>query len=301
MLVYLNGEYLPDSSAFISPADRGFLFGDGVYEVTRSRGGRLFEWERHLRRLAYGLAGLRIALPEAERARLGDVSRRLLVENDLTAGDATVYLQVTRGAAAPRAHHFPAAAATRPTVFLAATRLAVPDEVRAVGARVVTVSDVRWSRCDLKTVNLLPNVLAKQRAVELGAHEALFVRDGVLIEGSSTNVFAVLDGELRTYPASNYILAGITREVVLELAAEARIPTRETPILVDDVGRATELFLTSTTNDVMPVTYVDGNAVGNGKPGPVARQLYDALMARMGRAAAGASADVPGEVALTRT
>jgi D-alanine transaminase len=181
MLVYLNGEYVPRDRALVPVDDRGFLFGDGIYEVTRAVRGRLFEPARHARRLRRGADGLRLALPAGAEDALTAVAERLLAENGLTDGEATVYVQVTRGAA-PRTHQFPPAG-TPLTVFAAASRLTPPDAVRARGAAAVTYPDVRWGRCDLKTVNLLPNVLAKQAAAEAGAYEGVFVRDGVVTEG----------------------------------------------------------------------------------------------------------------------
>jgi D-alanine transaminase len=148
---------------------------------------------------------------------------------------------------------------------------------------VITTPELRWARCDLKTVNLLPNVLAKQRAVAAGAFEAVFVHDGVMIEGASSNTFAVIAGVLRTHPATHRILAGITREVVLELAAELGIPVSEQPVAVDELARASELIVTATTADVMPVVRVDGRVVGDGRPGPIALALHRALLARMER------------------
>ena len=279
-VVYLDGAFLPRAEARVSVDDRGFLFGDGAYEVTRAVDGRLFEDGGHRRRLARTLEGLRIELAPAALAGLDAVALRLLRENDLLAGEATIYLQVTRGVAVPRTHHFPPAG-TRPTVYVAASRFVPPEALRARGASVILVPDIRWARCDLKTVNLLPNALAKQRAVEAGADEALFVRDGVVLEGAHTNAFAVLDGVLRTAPATNYILPGITRDVVLALAPSLGIPVREYPLLVEELPRASELFVTSTTSDVLPVVRVDGAPVGDGAPGPVARRLLDALRARM--------------------
>jgi len=279
-VVYLDGRYVPRDEARVSVDDRGFLFGDGAYEVTRAIRGRLFEGARHARRLARTLRGLDIALPDDQIAALDAVALRLLRENGLEDGEAAVYLQVTRGTAVPRTHHFPPAG-THPTVYAAATRFVPPSALRERGASVVTVADVRWARCDLKTVNLLPNAMAKQRAVAAGADEALFVRDGMLMEGSHSNAFAVLDGVLRTAPATNYILAGITRDVVLELAREAGIPVLEYPLLAAEVPLASELFMTSTTSDVLPVVRVDGRPVGDGAPGPVARRLYEMLAARM--------------------
>ena len=284
MVVYLNGEYLARDQATISVDDRGFVFGDGVYEVTRACEGRLFEADRHLSRLDCGLRALRIDVPATTLEALRDISERLLIENALVTGEATVYLQITRGVAL-RTHCFPAAG-TEPTVFLSALPFISPTELRARGSAAITHPDIRWARCDLKTVNLLPNVLAKQHAVEAGVTEAILIRDGAITEGASTNVFGVIGGEVRTYPQSNYILAGITRAVVLELAAELGIVVRETPLFLGDLGRLDELFLTGTTTDVLPVVRLDGRPVGDGRPGPVATALYRALTARMAGAAA---------------
>ena len=282
-VVYLNGEYLPRDQARLSVDDRGFIFGDGLYEVTRVVDGRLFEVGRHLRRLAHGLSELGMASPMGD-AELLEVHRRLIEENELLAGHATVYVQVTRGAA-PRAHQFPPPSVP-PTVFLSASPLSPNEALRERGAHAITTPDIRWSRCDLKTINLLPSVLAKQQAVTAGALDAVFVRDGAVTEGSHTNVFGVIDGELRTYPRSNYILGGVTRDVVLELAAEKGIPARETPIFQHDLRRLEELFLTGTTTDVMPVVRLDDRPVGSGRPGPVARALQAALLARFAAGAA---------------
>jgi D-alanine transaminase len=277
-IVHLNGQFLPRTDARLSVDERGFFFGDGVYEVTRAVRGGLFEWERHARRLTRGLAELRIACP-LTMDEFRDLQLRLLQENDLLANQATVYLQVTRGAA-PRTHRFPPSG-TPPTIFLSATAFAPPHDRRAVGVPAVTYPDYRWSRCDLKTVNLLPAVMANQFAVDHGAFEALFVREAVLTEGSHTNVFGVVAGELRTYPNSNYVLPGVTRDVVLELARDLGIRVSETPIYRHEIAHLDECFLTGTTSDVMPVVSIDGVPVGDGRPGPVAQQLYSALAGRL--------------------
>jgi len=280
MRVFLNGELVEREQALVPVDDRGFLFGDGVYEVVRAVDGSLYEAERHWRRLARSLDGTEITPPAGlDAAALDALAQQLLDENGLAAGDALVYLQITRGAA-PRTHHFPPAT-TRPTVFASAGPFSPPHALRARGASAITHPDLRWARCDLKTVNLLPNVLAKQHAVAAGADEAVLVRDGMVTEGSSTNVFAVIAGELRTHPASNHILPGVTRDVVIELAGQLGVPVRELPVPVEELREATELFLTSTTNDVMPVVRVDGRPVGSGEPGPVAGRLYAALAERM--------------------
>lgn len=279
--VHLDGQLVPRERAAISVDDRGFLFGDGVYEVIRAVNGELVAADRHFRRLHRSLSGIDLALPAGlDESQLADTARRLLAENELRRGEALIYLQITRGAA-PRTHHFPPPG-TKPTVYMGATPFAPPHALRRRGARAITLADLRWARCDLKTVNLLPNTLAKQRAAEQGADEAMMVRDGVVTEGSSANFFAVVDGTVRTHPADHHILPGITREVVLEVAAELGLPLRELAFRPEDIARASEIFFTSTTNDVMPVVDVDGRAVGDGEPGPVARQLYDAVAARLG-------------------
>lgn len=292
MKVYLNGEFVERAQAKVSIDDRGFLFGDGVYEVTRIRGGRFFEGERHERRLARNLAELELTLPPGVTpASLGEIALRLYADGGLGRGEALAYFQVTRGVA-PRAHQFPIGAP--PTVFVSVGAFSPPDALRARGVACVTYPDIRWSRCDIKSVNLLPNVLAKQFAVTKGAYEAFFVRDGIVTEGASTNFFAVLDGEIRTYQNSNVILPGISRDVALELAIAEGIAVREEPLRVADLPRVTEIFLTSTMNDVMPVVTLDGRTIGDGRPGPVTARLariFDAhLAAQCGPATASPAA-----------
>ena len=280
--VYLNGQFLPRDQAKLSVDDRGFFFGDGVYEVTRVVRGRLFEWDRHAKRLARGLRELRIdAGIDVDTIR--SLQERLIRENDLMEGQGTVYLQITRGAA-PRTHHFPPKG-TPATVFLSATSFTPATEVRARGVAVTTYPDYRWSRCDLKTVNLLPAVMAKQFASDHDAFESIFVREAVITEGSHTNVFGVIGGEVRTYPNSNYILPGVTRDVVIELAHELNIPVSETPIYRHEIPLLEECFLTGTTSDVMPVVSIDGKPVGTGRPGPITMRLYEALANRLARVA----------------
>jgi D-alanine transaminase len=290
-VVYLNGEFLPRERATLSVDDRGFIFGDGIYEVTRVVNGRLFEADRHMRRLQYGLRGIGID-PRITPDQIIDIHYRLIQENGLTSGEGTVYLQITRGAA-PRTHYFPPAG-TAPTVFLSASPFTPNKAQREQGATAVTYPDIRWSRCDLKTVNLLGAVLAKQHAVAAGSLEAVFIRDGVITEGSHTNVFGVIDGQLRTYPRSNYILPGITRDVVLELAVEEGINVRETPIFQQEIGRLDELFVTGTTSDVTPIVQLDGRPIGAGTPGPITRQLGAAIDRRLYAPAPSASSALAG-------
>lgn len=281
-IVYLNGQFLPRNEAKLSVDDRGFFFGDGVYEVTRVVRGQLFEWDRHARRLTRGLRELRID-PKLDMDTIRSLQERLIRENNLREGQGTVYLQITRGAA-PRTHHFPPPG-TPATVFLSAGAFTPQSEVRARGVSVMTYPDYRWSRCDLKTVNLLPAVMAKQFAADHDAFESIFVRDAVVTEGSHTNVFGVIDGEVRTYPNSNYILPGVTRDVVIELARDAGIPISETPIYRHEIAKLEECFLTGTTSDVMPVVQIDGKPVGSGRPGSITTRLYELLARRLADAA----------------
>ncbi len=282
MIVYLNGAYLEKADARVSVDDRGFLFGDGVYEVTRVVRGQLFAQDRHLQRLDRGLRELELGWPAGlGAAELTAVSERLLHDNQLTDGEAMVYLQITRGGeGVARQHVFPPAG-TPLSVFVSASRFKSPDELRIRGAAAIALPDVRWTRCDLKTIQLLPNVMAKQRASQAGAYDAILVRDGVVTEGAHTNVFVVLDGVLRTHPLGPGILGGITREILLEIAAELRIPTREEAVRATDLAAADEVFFSGTTTDVVPVVKIDGKPVGGGRPGAVAGRLQEKLRERL--------------------
>lgn len=274
MLVYLNGKYLPKDDAAVSVDDRGFLFADGVYEVVRSYRGRLFEFEAHARRMQNGLQTLRITVPES--FGLAEIARELLRQNALENSEATIYCHITRGVAPARMHAFPTTPVT-PTVYVAASPFTPPLEKRQKGISAVTTPDIRWSRCDLKTVGLLANCLARQQAIESGADEALFVRDGVALEGSSCNLFVVKDGMVITNPKTNYILPGITRQVVLHLCRALGIDAREAPLFLDLLVSADEVFATHTTGEVVPIVRIDGRAVAGGTPGPITRKLQVAF------------------------
>lgn len=274
MIVYFNGQFLPKKDVRISPDDRGFLFGDGVYEVVRAYDGRLFEAEAHFRRLARSLECLRIEGPDP--ASFGDIAQQLMRDNDLY--DAALYIQITRGAA-PRRHAFPEPA-TPPTVYASVYQPTTSQRKWDEGVQAILVPDMRWARCDIKTVALPPNVLASQRAHEAGVEEAIFVRNGALIEGSHTNVCAVMNGTLYTYPRSQYILSGVTREVVLDLCRQLDIPFEEEAVFEDQLDRVEELMILGTTTEVMPVVQVDGRTIGDGRPGPITRRLQRAYRER---------------------
>jgi D-alanine transaminase len=266
--VYLNGAYLPKEDARLSPDDRGFLFADGIYEVVRSYGGNLFGLEPHLNRMANGLAALRIS--GVDVAELATVCRELLQRNQFGQDDALVYLQITRGAA-PRTHAFPDPP-TSPTVYATTMPFHAKGDPK-VGVKVITAPDQRWTRCDIKSVALLPNCLAAQAAREAGVSEALLVRDGVVLEGTHTSFFAVIDGVVRTAPLSNYILPSITRQAALDLCDRHGIRAQPAPVFLHDLATADELFLAGTTMEIMPIVEVDGRPVGSGTPGPVAARL----------------------------
>ncbi len=275
-IVYVNGSFVPRAEARVSVEDRGFVFGDGVYEVIRAINGRLFASRFHNDRLRRSLDGIRINLAAGDTAeRFADIGRQLLKENDLLGGDATVYMQVTRGATT-RVHNFPPSQ-IQPTVYISVARFTPYTDLAASGASAVSHPDLRWGRCDLKTLNLLPNVLASQAAKERGAFEAMLIRDGVVTEGAKTNFFGVVNGSLRTHPCDTHILPGITRSVLRDLASDVGIELDETPIKADEIPRLSELFLTGTTTDVMPVVKLDDRPVADGKPGQLTRRLQRVL------------------------
>ncbi len=265
--VHLNGEWLPLSQARVPVLDRGFIFGDGVYEVIPVYGRRPFRLPQHLARLARSLEAIRLE-PPLDAPGWTALIDELLARNP--GGDRSVYLQVTRGPAS-RDHAFPRA--PKPTVFAMVSPLNPPDPaLLEKGAAAVVLEDIRWSRCDIKSVNLLANILLRQQAVERGALEAILVRDGLVTEGAASNVFIVRDGEIRTPPTSRFMLPGITRDLVLELARAHGLPCREVPVSEAELRGADEIWITSSTREILPVTRLDGRPVGGG-PGHVWRRI----------------------------
>lgn len=266
---------MPADQAQVSVNDRGFLFADGLYEVIRVYHGEPYLIEPHMARLRRGLDALRIDCDDP--AAIERAARTLLDANDVD-GDGTIYIQVTRGAAIRR-HAFPPRG-TAPTVYVAARPLTLhPEEYWLDGVDAITVSDNRWARCDIKSTSLLPNVLANEEAHAAGAFEALFVRDGVVLEGSHSNLWGVHRGRLITYPASNYILPGITRARVFELAKQLGMEAAEGLIHQRDLHDIDELFLSGTTTEIMPVVRVDGREIVDGEPGPATRKIMEAFRA----------------------
>ena len=273
IIVYLNGDYLPIGEARVSVNDRGFLFADAVYEAVPAYTGRCFLLERHLARLAWGLRTLRI---EADVAPLAGVGDELMARNDLLEAEFSVfYMQVTRGAA-PRTHAFPTLPVP-PTVYAFAKTLVRTTPARwEQGFGAITLPDQRWARADIKTTGLLPNVLAQQAAVEAGVEDAIFIREGMVQEGTHNNVCAVIGGEVTTAPATNHILHGVTRAFTLELCAGLGIPARERAFTVDELRGAEEIFFTGTTTEIRPTVELDGRPVGGGRPGEITRALSEA-------------------------
>ena len=272
--VYLNGRYIPKEEALVPVDDRGFVLSDGIYEVAPAYSGRLFRLDQHLERMRRGLLEIRIGFdPE----RLREIAPRLLAANGLEDEETSlVYVQVTRGVA-PRTHHFPEGR-VEPTVYAFAKAFKRPPrEEWEQGFPAITVPDRRWARVDIKSIALLPNVLAQQAAVEAGATDALLVKDGVALEGAHSNFFAVIDGTVVTHPRTNAILHGITRGFVLEVAEGLGIPVEERPIQLEELLGAEETFFTGTTTEIRPVAKIDGRPVGDGRTGPVARRLFEAF------------------------
>ena len=268
-VVYLNGAFLPLAEARVPVLDRGFIFGDGVYEVIPVYARRAFRIDQHLARLQYSLDGIRLANPHspAEWKRLIEA----VIERS-PHRDQSLYLQVTRGVA-KRDHAFPKG--VPPTVFLMTNALSTPSpEQVASGVGAVTLTDYRWLRCDIKSTALLANVLLRQAAVDQGAAEAVLLRDGFLTEGAASNIFIVKNGVVITPPKSHLILPGTTYDVVLELAAEAGMTVEIREVSEAELRAADELWLTSASREVLSITTLDGKPVGTGKPGAVFRQMY---------------------------
>lgn len=264
----------------ISPDDRGFLFADGLYEVMRSYQGNLFRPDDHIVRLNYGARHLRLS--RTEFSEFIGIARELLLKNDLLAEDSTIYFQVTRGQA-PRTHAFPLCLPDL-TIYAAASKFDASKgaENAARGIHAITVPDQRWARCDMKTTALTANVLANQLAVEKGAREAIFVRDGVLLEGTHSNFMAVINNVLVTAPLSNYILGGITRKVIVELCQKENIPLEFGPIFQKDISMVSEMMVVGTTLEVTPIVKLDSVPVGDGKPGPMAKKLQACFQGEVG-------------------
>jgi len=276
MIAYLNGQFLPLAEAKISVLDRGFVFGDGIYELVPVYSRKPFRLDEHLRRLQGSLDGIRLANPHGV-AEWRERILKLIERQDFA--DQSVYIQVTRGTPAegqpPRDHAFPQG--VPPTVFMFAQPLVTATAgQKAAGVCAVTAPDNRWQRCNIKAISLLPNILLRQQAVDAGCAETVMLRDGFLSEGAASNIFVVKDGVLLAPPPSNLILTGITYDLVLELAAAHGMPHEVRAISEAEVRSAAELWMTSSTKEIMAIVKLDGVPVGAGVPGPLAQRM-DAL------------------------
>lgn len=268
-------------AVFISPDDRGFLFADGLYEVIRSYQGVLFRPKDHIARLSHGARHLKLSRTDfSEFVQIGQV---LLEKNGLLSGDATVYFQVTRGEAT-RSHAFPLNT-PEPTVYAFASKFDAlnGEKIKAQGINAITVADQRWARCDMKTTALTANVLANQTAVEQNAKEAIFIRDGVLLEGTHSNFMAVMDNVLVTAPLSNYILGGITRKVIVEFCERENIPLEFGPIFEKDVPSVQEMMVVGTTLEITPIVKLNHSPIGDGRPGRITKKLQALLKGEIER------------------
>ncbi len=274
---FVNGRFMPLEEATVSVEDRGFQFGDGIYEVIRSYHGQPFQLEAHLARLERSAKAIELPLPWNIQQWATHV-REGITRSGYS--ESKVYLQLTRGVA-PRDHVFPASA--QPTAVMTVREMKPMDPaVQAAGVNVMTMDDWRWGRCDIKSVNLLANVMARQKAKQAGAFEAVFIRNEQVTEGAVSNVMIVKAGRVLTAPESERILSGVTRTIVLELARKEGLPVEERFVSLDDFPRADEIFLTGTTVEVLPVIRVDGKPVGSGKPGPVTQKLQAAFQRFVG-------------------
>jgi D-alanine transaminase len=266
-MIYYKHQFLEKSEVHISPNDRGYYFGDGIYEVFRIYNHTLYEKDAHLRRLERSASEIGINLPKS----IGEIEiilDKLLEMNGIP--DGTLYLQITRGEA-PRSHQFPKSV---PSVMMAScTELIRPFIAMQNGITAITMEDIRWLRCDIKTLNLLPNVLAKQAAIERGVGEVILHRSGTVTECSSSNLMLVKNGILYTHPANNLILHGVTRAVVLRLAQSLGIEVKEQPFTLQELMKADEVFITGTTAEITPIIVIDGKQVNTGSPGPLTRKF----------------------------
>jgi D-alanine transaminase len=273
MIVYFNGQYLPKQQVAVSPDDRGFLFADGVYEVIRAYNGKLFKPHEHLQRFGNGLKELQIQGVDA--ASFKNVAEHLIAENQFQSGDALVYIQVTRGAA-PRSHSFPPPGTT-PTVYAQARAYAGPEELQDKGAKAILAPDQRWGRCNIKSIGLLANVLAHQRAHEAGAFEAIFFGDGLLLEGTHSSILFVKKEVLVCPTLTNRILPSVTRAVVMRLAEQESIEAEERQCREGELLAFDEVMMLGTGVEIVPIVNINGTQIRFGYPGPVTRRLQAAF------------------------
>ncbi|MBN6366154.1 MULTISPECIES: D-amino-acid transaminase [Providencia] len=279
MIAYVNGQFLPEEDASVSIFDRGFLFADAVYEVTAIINGKLVDFDRHMARLQRSCAELQLSLPY-DLAELKQIHLQLVQKNNIEEG--LVYLQLTRGNAHQRSFLYPDTK-TKPTLVLFAQKTQiVENEKSKYGIKVVTVDDIRWQRCDIKTVALLAASMAKEYAKQQGADDAIFVKNGYITEGSSSNCFIInQQNQIQTRGLNNEILSGITRQAILQLAREQQIDIVEKPFSIDEMLEAKEVFITSATTLVWPVIMANNQFIGEGKPGKLAIRLREIYLQKL--------------------
>jgi D-alanine transaminase len=276
-IAFFNGDFLPKSEVKISPDDRGFLFADGVYEVMKWYGGFFFDMEGHIVRLKRSLRELKITWEDPDS--LSSIARELISRNGLDEKQSLVYIQVTRGVA-KRTHHFPLKP-VKPTIYANAWSIKPEAQSGNSGIKVMLKDEPRWNRCDIKSVALLANTLSFQEAYEQGFRECIFNRNGIITEGSHSNIFFVINDTLVTHPESNHILSGITRKNIIPLALKAGIKIREEGLRMEELQSVTEAFITNTSAEITPVIEIGGIIPGNGIPGPVTlllREKFDAAI-----------------------
>lgn len=268
MIAYYNGDFLPVEKISISPFDRGFLFSDGVYEALRTYNRKLFMLDKHLDRLKYSLQQINIIFTELDK--LEKIIFTCAQKNNITE-NFSAYVQITRGISFPRTHHYHNQ--IRSNLFVYITELKKRERELNEGVSIILERDVRWNRCDIKSISLLPNVIANQNAFIKGCYEAVLYRDNFITEGSHTNFFAVKGGKVITAPLSNFILNGVTRSIVFMLCNENNIPIEEEYIFLNDIFSYDEFFLTGTTTEITPVVKIDDNIIGDGSPGSVTKKI----------------------------
>jgi D-alanine transaminase len=268
-IAYFNGKFVPKNEITVSPDDRGFLFADGVYEVVRWYQGFFYDMPGHLSRLRRSLRELRINWSDSDL--YPSISNELIIQNKLEEKPVMVYFQVTRGVS-PRTHSFPSPE-VKPTIYSYAFPFDPDTAARESGIKVMLKEDIRWGRCDIKSIALLANTISFQEAFENGLKECIFVRNGMITEGTRSNIFFVVDSTLFTHPESNWVLSGVTRKNILLIAEEAGIKIREEALPENRLRFASEAFITNTSSEVTPVLDLGGNAIGNGLPGPITKLI----------------------------
>jgi len=274
MTVFLNGKFLPVDQAHVSVLDRGFIFGDGIYEVIPVYNGKFLRLDQHLERLKSNLDAIRLNL-SMSTGQWEEILSELVQCNDCGDKNAGVYLQVTRGPA-PREHSLPDE--INPTIFAMCTALSpVSPELQEKGVVAITLEDNRWKNCHIKTISLLPNVMLRQQAVDSGAVESILIRDSCAMEGAASNLFIVQDGTLITPPKGPFLLPGVTRDLILELASKNNIEHKEQAIKEFELRGADEIWLSSSLKDILPVTSLDGKKISHGKPGPLWQTMNELL------------------------